>query len=761
MTEGQEETTAAPSAEVPAEVPVEAPVSGVPAASTPDLAPPPEAEPSPVPTRWEHFRRSLHDYFFGEHPTFAVALVPFCVVSMLLFTRHPLKTNFIFDEQEALLANPFVRSVADPKSKFGWADAFVRDFWGLGPERSIGSYRPIPNLVWRALWALGAREQTPFLHHWVNIIFHGLNGALVCVLAMRLVKNKNAAWLAGAAFTASAVLTEAVSGVVGIADVLGATGALLALLALATPMPWMGVLVFWATLFGLYSKESALCIVPLVPMTALLTAQLMHPERPRRWTRATVAAIAAIAAFVLYVEARRRMFPAALPPEVSVEANAGKPLATRVFAAMLRWYAQPSLPKDPLNNPLVNAPGPLRVAGALRVYLSGLGQVVFPWTLSGDYSSPQEPVPATAVNPTSILGGLAMVLPFPLAAILGFASWSRWRKAEHPAPAPRASWQTWLLVGGPIMAFAPILALVPRFWLGPWWSLALAAVVFAIGGALVWVGIRKRHAADPTGVHGVAMFGAAPPVEAKVDVRPVIAAALLWVTISYFPVSNIPVLLPTVRAERFWYFPVIGTSLVLGILFAKLLEKLQEKKLEVVAYVALAAFFGLQMVSARLHANDYTDDLTFWAATRKAVPRSAKAHLNYSVMKGARGDLPARLDANRTAFELAPQWPMASTYLGDTLCRMHRAHEAWPHYVRGFELAPNDVNLIGLALQCLWDEKVLQEDTKIRQELESVAAKYPGSWLDYLAKDVLEHGEEHKGVDPKYRPRGYNEGPKE
>ena len=25
----------------------------------------------------------------------------------------------------------------------------------------------------------------------------------------------------------------------------------------------------------------------------------------------------------------------------------------------------------------------------------------------------------------------------------------------------------------------------------------------------------------------------------------------------------------------------------------------------------------------------------------------------------------------------------------------------------------------------------------------------------------LEHGEEHNGVDPKYRPRGYNEGPKD
>ena len=174
------------------------------------------------------FRQWIHDYFLGDDPGFGLALVPYCFLSMLLFTRHP-STNFIFDEQEALLANPYVRSVADPIPKFRWVDAFYRDFWGLGPDRSIGSYRPIPDLVWRALWGLGAREQTPFLHHWVNVLLHGMNGALVCVIAFQLTKKRGTAWLAGAAFTASAVLTEAVSGVVGISDVLGATGALLAL----------------------------------------------------------------------------------------------------------------------------------------------------------------------------------------------------------------------------------------------------------------------------------------------------------------------------------------------------------------------------------------------------------------------------------------------------------------------------------------------------------------------------------------------------
>ena len=177
-------------------------------------------------------------------------------------------------------------------------------------------------------------------------------------------------------------------------------------------------------------------------------------------------------------------------------------------------------------------------------------------------------------------------------------------------------------------------------------------------------------------------------------------------------------------------------------------------------YGVVTAFFLFQGIAARRHANDYTDDLVFWDATRKAVPRSAKAHLNYSVMKGARGDLNARLEANKVALELAPDWPMASVYLGDTLCRLHRAPEAWPHYKRGFTLGPNDQSLIALGMQCLWDEQQLLQTSELWIDLGDIGSKNPGTWLDFLQADVRANGEKNSGVDPKYRPRGYNEGPK-
>jgi hypothetical protein len=627
----------------------------------------------PIPKRTLLTR--LHEYFLGENPTLLTALVPTCFLSMVLYTRHP-ATNFIFDEQEALLANPYVRASTDPGAHIGWLDAFKRDFWGLGPERTIGSYRPLPDIIWRAMWKIGAREQSAFPHDYLNVMLHGLNGALVVLLVFKWTRDRLVAWLAGGLFVATAVVTEAVSGVVGLADVLGGTGALLALLALTLPLAAMPAALLGATLMGLYSKESALCIVPMVPLAALLTSQLTHPEKPMRWVRAGVAALVAGGAFVFYVEMRRRLFPVATPHELTVEANAGKPLLHRIFAAGLRWYAQPMLPHDPLNNPLIKASPPYRVAGALRVYLRGLGQILFPKTLSGDYSAPQEPIPDRLLFPESVLGGMAMVLPLVAAPVMGFVSWWRWRRTRT-------------------MSFVPIAAF-----------------------------------------------------------------AMLWIVISYFPVSNIPVVLPTVRAERFWYFPAIGSCMLLAIAFAKLVGAAKNARAEAGAAAFIGLFVLFQCFAARWHAFDYKNDLAFWDATRKSVPRSAKAHLNYSVMLGARGDLEGRLVSNGVALQLAPEWPMASVYEGDTLCRLHRAPEAVPYYLRGFELGPNDQSLIALGLQCLWDEKQLETDQDLRDKLSASADKNPGSWLKYLVDDTLDNGEDYKGVNPKYRPRGYNEGPK-
>jgi tetratricopeptide (TPR) repeat protein len=609
----------------------------------------------------------IYAHTLAQNPTFWTAFTPALVVAALLFVRNP-ASNYIFDEQEALLANPYVNG----SLKF-W-QAFQRDFWGLPPDRSIGSYRPIPNLIWRLVWHV---SELPWLHHWLNVVGHAANAAIVAGFTWRVSQRPRLGWLAGACFVTSAVLTEAITGVVGLADVLGALGILLSLVALRLKAPAMTLCVGLATFVGLLCKESALVAVPLVTWAALLSAPTLHPLGPRRGLRMALALTATTAALVGYTYLRRWLFPVKLPPELVAPLTHGEPLVQRLLAEFLRWFQQPKLPRDSINNPLADSDMPLRIAGALRVYFRGLVQVLFPWKLSGDYSFAAEPAPSHPVFVESVAGAAALLLP-PVGALVVYV---RALILEHRARAA---------------------GLEPALSAGGW-------IVAALG--------------------------------------------LLWVPIAYFPHSNIPILLPTVRAERFWYVPMIGAAWLLALAGMAIARRSPR-----VAFALAVVFFGFHALRARIHAFDYTDDLTFWRATAHAEPDSAKAHLNYSVMVGARGRLEERLVSSKRALDIAPRWPMAHIYYGDTLCRMRRAEQAWPHYRRGFELAPNDSNLIALALQCLFEMKAIKSH---EQELYGLARAHPGSWLAYLATDIVENGERYGGVERKYRPRGYDEGPKQ
>lgn len=765
--------------------------------------------------RW----RLLASYFSERSPTFRVALLPMIALSCVLYMRWLPTTNYIFDEQEALLGNPYVNQ------KFKYEDAIYRDFWGLPANASIGSYRPVPNYMWRGLVEVGergqriidaqasdsqkqwmserfedgkqpfdlsARMRTSWPQHWFNLLLHGVNGALFVAMGWRLTRRRMTAWFAGTAFVACALLTEAVSGVVGIADVLGGLGALLALASLGLRAHVMPFAVFLSIMLGLFSKESAIVCVPLVPVAALMTAPIIHAERPARLVRGALAGFGALAAFVVYVELRKRWFPSPLPSELNELPAPGSGLewAARDF---LVWFHQAPLPKDPLNNPLVDAPTDLRVAGAMRVYFRGLIQVVFPWHLSGDYSSPQEPIPDRVIFPESALGWGATVLPLGGALGVWIVTLIRelsQREPLTPEPGPTPADER---AGAP----SPAVAYLRSTSLGAFVArhravlvrgaveLAIVVVAVLLTRKLLGIGpgevnkdipdpdpekkaIIPEHILQDILVYGgfsCVAFGALteslwkPRTEGRRDVTPIIAAiGLVWLVVSYFPHSNMYVLLPTVRAERLWYFPVLGTTMVVALALTGAFDWARRTQLRGYAWMIPAGFLGFQAARAYWHATDYRDDLTFWKATKDAVPNSAKAHLNYSVMAGARGMMEVRLMHSHISRNLAPKWAMAHVYTGDTLCRMGRPDEAWPHYARGFEIGPNEKGLVSLALQCLFDTKKLKEH---EAELRAMSAENPGSWLAHLAIDTLDNGDKQGGVQREAKGRGYNEGPKD
>src|SRR4029078_3798576 len=102
---------------------------------------------------------------------------------------------------------------------------------------------------------------------------------------------------------------------------------------------------------------------------------------------------------------------------------------------------------------------------------------------------------------------------------------------------------------------------------------------------------------------------APPPYVSGVE-HALLAVALVLIVVSYFPHSNIPVVLPTVRAERFLYFPAIGSSLLIEALFYRLHEALSgsggapRRWTAAITPAIFALFFGFQCVQAYRHAMD-------------------------------------------------------------------------------------------------------------------------------------------------------------
>lgn len=577
----------------------------------------------------------------------------YLAVAACLFLRSP-TTNFVFDEQEALLANPFVQGGVP------WSDIFRVDFWGRGPTTTIGSYRPLPNVFWRALsFTLAAR--TPFYLHLLNVVLHAVCATLLSRVVLSATRDARAAFVSGLGFAGLAVATEVVAGVVGLADILvviAACATLLLVRARTRFEPLVVVTVF----LGFLSKETMVAFLPLGVLFAWFFPR--KKERSRLLATLLVALSEALGAFG-YVLLRRTSFFVETP--LGPSSVADWPLVGARLAALRAWFRQPDFPIDPLNNPLVDVGVLDRVPTVFAVTLRSLRQVVVPFGLSGDYSFAEE---------------------------------------------VKRGWDA-LALGGAFVVF-----------------------VVVVAGIVL---LRRTDARLR-----VAGFG------------------LVWLVVTYVPVSNALVLLPTIRADRLWYMPALGFCIAAGASFSWLRERAATSvsarhftartrwRASSLVLLGFTALWCLQVVAARAHAFDYQDDLVFWTRTVEAAPRSAKARLNLGVMVGARGQMNERIRWTRSALDLAPDWPMGNVYLGDALCREKRVQEAFPFYEKGLADAPNQTGLVALALQCLWDQGAVPEH---RGALEELAREHPSTWLSYLVGEL----DKGQGVPVEHRPRGYNQ----
>ncbi|MBP9025888.1 MAG: tetratricopeptide repeat protein [Phycisphaerae bacterium] len=257
----------------------------------------------------------------------AAALGALCYVNTL-------GGGFVYDDLAVVYDNPRIRSLTDP-------DIWRRDWWQpASPDQEVlrrhrdRLYRPLTLWTMAANYAVG--DLRPFGYHLANVALHVAACVLVWRLGQRLFGDPAVATVGALLFAVHPVHAEAVAGIVGRAEILAALFMLLGLLALvpairapsairarsairapsairarsasegnslAPGLTWKRVLLAaTAFLAALFSKETAICYLPVALLVMHATRQRWPAARPRAWW-ALVTGVLAVP-LLIYLAAR-------------------------------------------------------------------------------------------------------------------------------------------------------------------------------------------------------------------------------------------------------------------------------------------------------------------------------------------------------------------------------------------------------------------------------------------------------------------------
>jgi hypothetical protein len=190
-------------------------------------------------------------------------------------------------------------------------------------------FRPVIFLVWRPMLAVTGMS-APLLHA-VNIILHGINAALVALLAERLLRDRWSGLAAGGLFVLLPSGLEAVAWPSGLQDVLMTTFVLLYLVLITDEerVWWKGGVAMVALLGGLLTKETAIA-APL--LAAAIGAGPELPETRHRIWKAAAVSLAVVAGFIAI---RLALLPVPASYGVDLTRYGIKELLVRPFATLV------------------------------------------------------------------------------------------------------------------------------------------------------------------------------------------------------------------------------------------------------------------------------------------------------------------------------------------------------------------------------------------------------------------------------------------
>ncbi len=198
-----------------------------------------------------------------------LAAASLAILTALAFSNS-FSGGIVLDNKLLLLQDSRIRELTGENIRL----ILQHTYWW--PTGETGLYRPFTTLSFLFNYAVLGNGTDPAGYHWINFLLHLGNVFLVYALARRLLRSLPPAFFAAALWAVHPVLTESVTNIIGRSDLLSAmavlSGFLMYLRATESAglrrLAWLSGLA-GVTAVGVLSKESAVTIVGVIALYEL------------------------------------------------------------------------------------------------------------------------------------------------------------------------------------------------------------------------------------------------------------------------------------------------------------------------------------------------------------------------------------------------------------------------------------------------------------------------------------------------------------